>query len=365
MSDDGLRFVIYDKTGAFRRQVAGVDATVDMAPNAVPTASFTLDDDDPTLSAVVSNGARCAVWFRGAERFRGLIRETPGEGPRGTVTAHVRGDLRKLWEWQGRPIPGAPVNAQTSAYRVLRGPSETVFKTALAENFARLGVPWAIAPSQGRGSQTEANLRFHPLAEKLIPALTADDLVVVLAYNATQVVVDVRQSRLVPGVLTEESGIPEEYSFERSGPTVTRVIVGGRNEGAAREFVEVRDAALEADWNDIIEGFRDARNTEEGSDLTVDGREALAEGHPAAGISTRLNETPRFRFGTTYDYGDRVTVRVGPIERIQPVSVAITETATEGVVVTPRIGDVDGDTTDAFARDIARLARGIRDTGRR
>lgn len=362
---DGLTFVIYNKANAFRRQFSGVDATADLAPNAVPTASFTLDDDDPAVPAVVANGARCAVWFRGVERFRGLIRETPGEGPDGSITAHVRGDLRKLWEWEGRPNPAAPLNGQTSAYRVLRGPSETVFKTALAENFLRLGVPWVVAPSQGRGSQTEVNLRFHPLAEKLIPALTADDLVVVLAYNATQVVVDVRPSRLVPGVLTAASGIPEEYAFERSGPTVTRVIVGGRGEGAAREFVEVRDTALEEDWNDIIEGFRDARNTEEGSDLSVEGREALAEGRPTAGISTTLNETDRFRLGATYDVGDRVTVRVGPLERVQPVSVAITESAASGVLVTPRIGDVDGDTTDALMRDIARLARGIRESGRR
>ncbi|MGK4422132.1 Gp37-like protein, partial [Klebsiella pneumoniae] len=90
----------------------------------------------------------------------------------------------------------------------------------------------------------------------------------------------------------------EGYSFERTGPTATRVIVGGRNEGVDREFVEFRDTALETDWGDIIEVFKDARNTEEGADLTVDAREALAEGRPTSGISTTLNETDRFRYGT-------------------------------------------------------------------
>lgn len=362
---DGLRFVIYDKTGAYQRDFEGVDATADLAPNEIPTASFALDDDHVAVPAVVTNGSRCAVWFRGAERFRGIVHETPGEGPDGTITAQVRGDLRKLWHWQGWPNPANPVTQQTSAYRTIRGVSETVLKTALAENFQRLGVPWSVAPTQGRGTPTEVNLRMHPLAEKLLPSVTADDLVVTLAYINGQVVVDVRESRLLPGVLTPASGIPEEYTFERTAPTVTRVIVGGRNEGAAREFAEVRDTALEADWGDIIEGFRDARNTEEGSDLTVDGREALAEGRPTTGISTTLNETDRFRFGTTYDVGDRVAVRVGPVERTQAISVAITETVADGVVVTPRIGEVQGDTTDALARDIGRLARGIRDTGRR
>lgn len=363
---DGLRFVIYDKTGAFRCQFEGVDATADLTANVVPTATFTLDDDRKELAAVTANGARCGVWFRGVERFRGIIQETPGEGPAGDVTGHVRGDIRKLWHWQGWPVPTAGVGAQTSAYSVHSGPSETVFKDALAENLLRLGVPWTVAPSLGRGSATVASLRFHPLADKLLPALEADNLIVVLTYGDDgAVLVDVRPARTIPGVLTIASGVPEGYSFERTGPTATRVVVGGRNEGVDREFVEFRDTALEADWGDIIEVFKDARNTEEGADLTVDAREALAEGRPTSGISTTLNETDRFRYGTTYTEGDLVHVRLGPIDRLQPVSVSITETAESGVVVTPRIGDVKDDTTDTLAHDIARLARGIRDTGRR
>lgn len=363
--DDGLTFVIYDKAGAFRRQFTGADATLDLAPNVVPTATFTLDDDHDAVPAVTTPGARCAVWFRGKERFRGLIKETPGEGPYGQVTAHVRGDLRKLWEWQGRPIPSADVAAQTREYATYRGPSETVFKTALRENFVRLGVRWSVAPDQGRGTRTEANLRFHPLADKLIPALTADGLIITLDYVGTDVVVDVRESRLILGILTVASGVPEAYTFERTGPTATRIIVGGRGEGIEREFVEIRDTTLEADWGDIIEGFKDARNTEEGADISIDAREALAEGRPTSGVNTTLNESPRFSFGSTYDYGDRVHLQVGPVDRVQPVSVSVTESAGGGVLVTPRIGDVEGDTSDKLAADIARLARGIRDTGRR
>ncbi|MDR6691338.1 hypothetical protein J2X55_002250 [Microbacterium sp. 1154] len=362
---DGLRFAIYDKTGSFRCQLEGVDATADLAPNAVPTATFTLDDDRKELADITANGARCGVWFRGKERFRGIIQETPGDGPYGKVTAHVRGDIRKLWHWQGRPVPSAGLGDQTSDYRVHSGPSETVFKDAVAENLLRLGVPWSVAPSLGRGTATVASLRFHPLADKLLPGLDADHLIVALSYDGPNVLVDVRQAKTVPGVLTIASGIPEGYKYERSGPTATRVVVGGRGEGVDREFVEFRDEALEADWGDIIEGFKDARNTEEGADLTIDAREALAEGRPKSGISTTLNETDRFQYGTTYTEGDLVTVRVGPIQRAQPISVSITETAGEGVVVTPRIGNVEDDTTDALARDIARLARGIRDTGRR
>lgn len=363
--DDTLTFAIYDKAGAYKRQFSGVEATLDLAGNVIPTATFVLDDDDPALGAVLSNGARAAILFRGEQRCRGLIRRKPGTGPNGQVTGHVVGDLRKLWEWQGRPVPSAAVEAQTQAYRTYTGPSETVFKNALAENFARLGVPWVVAPSLGRGSATRAELRFHPLADKVLQALTADNLIVTLDYIDGQVIVDTRPAHTVPGVFTVATGVPDEFTYDLTGPTATRIIVGGRGEGVERQFVEVRDTALEADWNDIIEGFVDARNTDEDADITVDGIEALAEGAPKSGLTTTLNETDRFRYGTTYVEGDLVHVRVGPIDRVQPISVSITETAQDGLVVTPHIGDIEDDTDAILAQQIARLARGARDTGRR
>lgn len=364
---DGLRFVLYDKAGKFKREFSGVQAAADLLPNAISTATFTLDDDDPALPAVTAPGARCAVWFRGAERFRGVIQETPFEGPEGVLTAHVRADIRKLWHWQGWQLPTAAVGAQSQAYRTYTGPAETVFKNALRENFTRLGVPWTVAPDQGRGLPTRAEFRMHPLADKLMPPLIENDLITTLAYEGGGVVVDLRESKLVPGVLTVATGIPDSYSGNRIAPTVTRVVVGGRGEGVAREFVQVIDPVREAEWGDIIEGFVDARNTDEGSDISIDGREALAEGAPRAAIATTLAETARFQYGKTYIEGDRVRVRVGPVDTTQQISVAVTEDADEGVVITPSIGelDVSADMDVQLANQVARLARGIRDRGRR
>ena len=343
-----------------------MEATADIDPNVIPTASFTLDDDDVALPYVAAEGARCAVWFRGVERFRGAVYRLRGTGPSGRVTAFVRGDLRKFWEWQGWPVPSASLAAQTDEYRTLSGGSEEVFKTAISENFVRLGVPWSAAPGRGLGRPTRAQLRFHPLADKLFPALTADNLIVTLQYPpAGGVVVDVRESRLLPGVLTNMSGIPGDFSYERSAPTATRVIVGGRGEGVEREFVEVREPQREVDWGDITEAFRDARNTEIGSDLSVEGRERLAETATTSGVSSDLVETSTFQFGTTYDVGDRVNVRVGPIDREQQIGVGITESIEEGVVVKPSIGDIEDSTSAILAKQIARLARTQRDTGRR
>lgn len=366
---DGLRFVIFDKNNVFERDISGLEATADLIPNGISVASFVLDDDHAALTAVTANGARCAVWFRGAERFRGAIQSTPGEGPEGFVTAHVEDDRRLLWAWHGRQVPGAPLDAQASEYRVYTGSSESVFKAALAENFARLGVPWAVAPSLNRGLPKRVEFRMHPLADKLIPILDLDGLVSTLTYDDDTGIttVDVREPVTVPGVLTLDTGIPDSYKFDRTNPTVTRVVVGGRGEGVERQFIEVIDHDREAEYGVILEGFVDARNTDEDADLTIDAYQALAEGAPRVGITTELAETQRFLYGETYVEGDLVHVQIGPVDTTQRLSVSITESADNGVEVTPHIGELEdsADVEVQIAQQLARLARGIRDQGRR
>ena len=369
---DGLRFVVYDKAGVYQRELSGVDADATVVTNGISTATFTLDDDDDALAPLTVRGARCGVWFRGVEQFRGRVSETPGSGPTGSVSISVEGDMRKLWDWYGWPVPTAPLSGQTSEYRRYSGPTETVFKTALQEAIARLGVAWTVVPSAGRGlpipSSSPVAFRFHPLADKLVPRLDESGLVIVLGSAGAVVSVDVREGALIPGLLTVDSGIADGYEFNATAPSATRAIVGGRGEGVARQFAQVIDAAREADWGDIIETFVDARNSDEETDITPYGREALEEGAPRAAISTSVVETDRFMFGKTYQLGDFVRVRIGPVQSDEQItSVSISESEDDGVVVTPHIGsaDVDADTDVALARAVAALARGQRDQGRR
>lgn len=365
---DGLKFVIFDKSEQFQLELSGRPAQADFVANGVSTASFELDDDDPALGVVTARGARCGVWFRGVERFRGRVSETPGEGPTGWVTVNVESDLRKLWDWQGWPVPGAAIGAQAQAYRSYSGPAETVAKNAMSENFVRLGVPWTVAPSLGRGTSARVEFRFHPLAEKLIPHLDANRLVLTLAYTGAAVRVNVRPAVTVPGVLTLESGVPDGYKFAPSAPSMTRVVVGGRGEGAARQLARVVDVVREGEWGDIIEGFVDARNTDPGVDLTIDGRDALREGAPRVALSVDLVESDLLRYGDNFVEGDLVHARLGPVDTVQPISVvSVTESVDDGVVVVPRVGDLDvsSDVEVRLAREVARLARGVRDQGRR
>nr|WP_274635527.1 hypothetical protein [Microbacterium bovistercoris] len=367
MDDDQLRFVIYDKSNAFQRDFIR-DGNADLNANAISVADFILDDDDPALPSVTADGTRCGVWFRGAERFRGPITATPGEGPTGQVTAHVESDMRKMWHWTCWPVPTAALSAQTVEYRSISGKSEYVFKTFLQENIARLGVSWSVAADHGWGTSVRGTMRFHYPGDRLLPLLDADHLLVVLSYDVEgNTVVDVRQAATVPGVFTVDTGIPDQYKFNRTSPTATRAIVGGRGEGVDREFKQVIDAARETHWDDVIETFVDARSNDEGADITPDAQAAVDEGAPQASVSTDLVETKRFQFGTTYQLGDLLNVRLGPVDTTEQITqVSITCDSDQGTVVTPHIGGPDTDDTDVqLATQVARLAQGLRDQGRR
>jgi len=362
---DEIKFVVFDKAGVFRRTVVARESSAEIPVNATPTAEFVLDDDDPALAAVTAEGARCAYWFRGVEWFRGRISATPGTGPLGSTTARVEGDFRKLWDWQGWPKPTAAITAQDVEYARYTGTSEDVFKAALAANFTRLGVPWSAAASLARGSTARADFRFHPLAEKTVAALDADDLVITIGYSPDPVV-DVRAAALVPGLLSDLTGVLEEYGWTRDAPSATRVAVGGAGEGTARDFYQQIDSAREEAWGDIIETFKDARMADDGADMSIDAAEALADGAPTAGVSMSLVESERFRFGTTFLVGDRVPVRVGPLNLTERItSVQIEESAANGVVVTPHLGSIQDSPDAELGAQVAGVARGIRDAGRR
>ncbi|HWU28021.1 MAG TPA: hypothetical protein VN041_02885 [Microbacterium sp.] len=363
--DDEIRFVVYDKAGTFRRTVVPRLSTAEIPANSTPWAELTLDDDHDALPALTADGARCAYWFRGIEWFRGRVSATPGNGPVGSVTARVEGDFRKLTEWQGWPKPTAAITAQDVDYARYTGSSEDVFKAALAANFSRLGVPWTVAASLGRGSAARAEFRFHPLAEKTIPALDADDLIVTIGY-APDPVVDVRASALVPGLLSDLTGALEDYDWTRNAPSATRVVVGGAGEGAARELYQQIDTAREADWGDIIETFKDSRMADAGADFSIDAAEALAEGAPTVGVSMQLQESVKFRLGTTFLPGDRVRVKVGPLDLIERITLArVEDSPDQGVVVTPHLGSIEDSPDAQLGAQVAGLARGLRDAGRR
>ena len=369
MADD-LEFVVFDKSNVFRRQFI-VDGSLDLVARGIHTAVFVLDDDDPALSDL-TEGARVAVRFRGAERTRGPVQLREGAGPDGTVTFTVEDDIRSVWLWGGWPNPGSAIGSQTSEYGRYTGPVETVTKTMIGQANTRLGAGWSVASSLGRGGSCKVMTRFDPLGDKLAPLWARDGLIPVITYTPSPRF-DMRTSELVAGALTPESGVVGEYTFTRTAPTVTRVVIGGGGSGASRMFRVLINTAAEAEWGFVAEAFVDAGNTTDPDEMDAAGQEALDEGAARTGLNATLIETDRFWFGEsdnpdalTYDLGDRVRLLIGDVDTTQPVTgVSVTSSVQDGVVVEPQIGDLDLDVESRLARQIQALARGLREQRRR
>jgi head-tail adaptor len=375
--DDRVEFVAYDKTGAYQQKVIARSSSTVLPVNEVPTSTLDLNDNDPALAVLLEKGARCAYRFRGEEWFRGRVGPAEGVGgkPDGVTSLTVEGDFRKLWDWQGWQKPTAILTTTTTVdqeYARYSGTTEAVWRAALVANFTRLGVPWTVAPNLGRGKPNQrVEFRMHPLAEKLLPLLNAADLIAELSYHPMTgaVTVSLREAETVPGKLTEKSGVIGQYEWNRQPPPATRGVVGGAGEGPARVFLQWIDEDRETDWADIIETFTDARMAKDGASLAPDAEQAQADTAARVGVKTDLMETDRFRFGETFLVGDRVPVELGRFGQVdyteRITQVQIDDTPENGVVVTPRLGELDNSADAELGAEVARLARGVRDQGRR
>jgi hypothetical protein len=368
---DELEFVVY-QGNEFRRQFVG-HGSMDLVARGIHTSAFTLDDDDEALADLGAPRARVAVRFRGEEHTRGPVKVREGVGPEGTVTCTVEDDIRQLWLWQGWPNPTAAIGSQAVEYGRYQGASESVTKQMLSQAVNRLEAGWTVAPSLGRGQLARVMTRFDPLGDKLAPLWERDNHLPVFSYSAGPRF-DIREASDIPGTLTTESGVLDEYRYSRTAPTVTRVVIGGGGEGASRMFRRLVDSAAEAEWGFIAEGFVDAGNTTDANEMDDAGREALAAGAARTGLSATLVETDRFWFGhsdnpdaLTYRLGDRARFLIGTtVDTIQPIAgVSVTSSPDEGVTVEPRIGEVELDVESRLAKQVAALARGLREQRRR
>lgn len=103
----------------------------------------------------------------------------------------------------------------------------------------------------------------------------------------------------------ENGSLDEDHSEE-----INYCYVLGAGEGESRETTEVSDTARlgMSIWN-RREGVKDARNLEAGDTAarTAEGNTYLSENKPKLRFSGDVIETPSFRYGRDWYFGDRVT----------------------------------------------------------
>ncbi len=359
--DSPFRIEVYDK--AFRRLgFIGDPAVVRFVPrhNALDTVELVLDSDHRRSAQLAADGARLVVTYAG-QVISGPVRAVAGDPQR--TTYRVDGDWRLLTRILGWPVPGAPLSAQTAAYDTRTGPAETVVKGVIAANAARLGLPVTIAPDLGRGAVISTTFRMHPLADRLFPLVDQAGIGITVVQVNDGLLVDCYTPREYPRTLTAASGVVVDWQLDRSGPTATRVVLGDQGQAEARSFTQFVSTAREGEWGDVVEVFRDARDTDDPAVVQGRAAETLGDGRARSGLSLQLAETKHFRYGQDLHVGDRVTVEISPgvvvTDVLREATVAFSER--DGLLVTPEIGERRADPNRTVARLLGQVLRSIRD----
>ncbi|WP_315913575.1 Gp37-like protein [Arthrobacter sp. lap29] len=366
-----FRVDIYDKDCKWKAPLGDLKSIAGtVRHNAISEATLTVAANHKRAALLGGTGARLGIKFRGEPLMTGPIRAPSGAGPgmTGDLVYEMQSDFRILHNVLGWPAPGKLITQQGddgTYYSIGRRPAETVLKDVVAKNaVARLGFPLTIAPDLGRGANIEASFRMHPLYDRLFPAVDTAGIGVSVAMTAGRLVLDAYVPSIYPNVLTEQSRVIQKWSFSGTGPDATRVVIGGQGQGDLRVFETVKDTPLETAWGDIIEVFRDARDTADGTTYLMRGQETLDETAPRGTLTVELAETERFRYGGPkgVHVGDLVTARVGTGITVTDVLQEMTFSWNRagGLKLSSTIGPKD-DPMDQLMKAITTLARGVHD----
>jgi len=327
--------------------------------NMKSTATFTIDSDHLRASDLMEPGARVMIYRHGEYEMSGPVRLAGGQfTSASTLTFTVEDDFRIIHNWLAWPKPAAALTGQDVEYRSITGPAETVVKTVMAENAARLGFPLTVATDLGRGASGKYTFRFHPAYDRLFPAVDQAGIGVTVRQEGAGLLLDCYEPRDYVHELAPENGTVIGGTYSLAAPNATRVVVGGQGEGVAREFRGFPDTARETEWNDVIEVLQDARDSGSGDVYADRAAEVLAEGAPMAGLSLELSETKHFRYGGDgLHVGDRVTAKVRGQAFTDVLREARLSWDKGGDVATPVLGERTDDTDIVLAKRIRALQR--------
>ena len=364
---------IYDGQFNFQGYV-GNPKSISATPRdlALGTASLTIDGDHRMAAAITAPDARVVLNFEGAFLMSGKVRSRRGGTTSldSTTTVEIADDFRILPQILGWPVPGSPISNQSAAeYATYTGPAETVIKNAARANIQRLGLPVTVAADQGRGATVPGGvaLRFHPLADKLLPVADAAGIGITIRQQGAGFVLDCYERRTYPHKLSEAAGTITEWSWEDRDPTATRAVAGGKGEGTARAFASYVDTALETTYRDVFEVFKDATDVDTTADLQARAQQTVADGAPTYGFSVKLSESGMFRYGEHgVLVGDIIPLVIGGAERTDVLrECTLAFNRESGPTQSPLIGAIDQSPDRALAKVIATLMRGQRDNNKR
>lgn len=365
-----LRLTVYNKNFQRRGWVGDPESLeVNVGHNILGNATFTVPVGHPRSADLRADGARIVIDYDGLTTplLSGPIVSKSASGPTGKALMKftIEDDLRIFWRLKGWQVPTASISNQgTSEYRTYTGNAETIVKTMLSENVARIPseaakVSFALNKNRGAVIPGGVKIRMHQPAERLLPAVEQAGLGIRCYQSGPGLVVDVYESRIYSKPLSEEAGTITEWAWTSNNPSATRVVGGGKGEGTARVFRTATNLSLEQQFGDVIEAFEDARNGDTTAELDQSNLEVLAEGAPKNGFSIQLSETPYFRYGTVV-VGDIVTLEAGDFtetDLLRSANFALTRN--EGLVIKPSVGEVEPSADSKMAKAVKTLAKNL------
>lgn len=360
-----LTITVYDKAFGRRGPVRGLlGATASFRWNQAGSATFDVLSSDRRIPDLRTQGCRAVIEYwsdRDAASptltLSGLVSEeqgSPRTGQRTAITFTLEDDWVEVLQGTiGWVRPDKAISAQGSdedVYWKRTGPAETVALAAISANATRTGGV-TVPTSLGRGTSITVQLRFHPLVDRLFPAV--DDAGIglqVVQQGATRAVV-VRSRTTYPEVLTDATGEVVGGSYRLTAPDVTRVVAGGSGKKDTRVFRQWINTADESAWGLAKETFVDCRDLDSTSatfeaDMLARMKEAAAEGSAKAGCNAKLQESRRLRIGDRITLGTQVQIQLGdgPVvtDLVREIQVS---TDAAGLTVTPMVGlwDESGD----------------------
>lgn len=367
-----FRIDIYDKDFKWKAPLGDfkkLEGTIRW--NAISELTLTVAASHIRAGLLAAPGVRLVVRFRDLV-VSGPVRQRKGAGPgvAGDLVFGLQSDFRVLHNFLGWPNPAGSLAQQGddgAYYTIGRRPAETVLKDVVRKNILqRAGYSkLTVAPDQARGAVTQASFRMHPLADRLFPAVSDAGLTVTVVQDPTgKLVLDCEVPSIYPNVLTEQSRVVQKWEFTGNAPEATRGVIGGQGQGTEREFIPFRDPARETEWGDVIESFRDARDTSDGATHAQRGQASLDETAARGSLTVELAESGNFQiFGAKgLKPGQLVTARVGAgievTDVVHEIDLSYTEDA--GLELSATIGPKD-DPLDSLMQAITTLAKGVHD----
>ncbi|MEV4335770.1 siphovirus ReqiPepy6 Gp37-like family protein [Streptomyces sp. NPDC049590] len=292
-----------------------------------------------------------------------------GEPPPGKVTVNFADDLAVVAGYLTWPAPGSAWSAQPNGSRkITNANAEAAIRQLVDENCGPGARPdrriphFALGPVAGVGTTVSVDTRLERLLDVCRRVATDGGGLGIRARQVgSQILFEVYQpvDRTSTARFSAGLGNLRSFTFKRSAPTVTHALVSGSEQAFPRPYVEVADTTAASSWWRVEQLVDSSADSNDGGQLTQEGRQALAEGAAPVELSTVTVDTEDLRAGRDFGLGDKVTVALPTGLEVRDLvrSIRLQASPESGEQVTSLIGSPDATTDPQMVRIVRELSR--------